>query len=71
MKFSDVMKALRSMAVREGYVHPSFPERIKEIDTFSQRLRHQMVSSILAQKSEEPSVDPAKTAEEALGKVKA
>jgi len=71
VKFSDVMKALRSMAVREGYVHPSFPERIREIDTFSQRLRHQMVSSILAQKSEETSVDPAKTAEEALGKVKA
>ena len=70
VKFSDVMKALRCMAVREGYVHPSFVEQIKQIDTFSQRLRHQMVSSILAQKSEETEVDPAKLAEEALGKVK-
>jgi len=58
------------MAVREGYVHPSFVEQIKEIDTFSQRLRHQMVSSILSRKSEETSVDPAKLAEEALEKVK-
>jgi L-lactate utilization protein LutB len=69
VKFSDVMKALRSMAVREGYVHPSFVEQIKGIDAFSQRLRHQMVSSILAQKSEQTSVDAAKIAEEALGKV--
>ena len=70
VKFSDVMKALRSMAVREGYVHPSFLEQIKEIDTFSQRLRHQMVSSILAQKSEETKVDPAKLAEETLEKIR-
>ena len=70
VKFSDVMKALRSMAVREGYVHPSFVEQIKEIDAFSQRLRHQMVSSILAQKSEETTVDPAWLAEETLEKVR-
>jgi heterodisulfide reductase subunit C len=70
VKFSDVTKALRSMAVQEGYVHPSFVEQIKQIDSFSQRLRHQMVRSILAQKSEETEVDLAKLAEEALGKVK-
>ncbi len=68
--FSDVMKALRSMAVREGYVHPSFPEKVKQIDAFSQRLRHQMVSSILDQKSEETSVSYEKLVQEALGKVK-
>ena len=71
VKFSDVMKALRSMAVREGYVHPSFVEQIKEIDAFSQRLRHQMVNSILAQKSEKTKVAPAKLAEEAQEKMKA
>ena len=69
VKFSDVMKALRSMAVREGYVHPSFAERVKSIDTFSQRLRHEMVSSILAHKSEETTVEPAKLAGEALRKL--
>ena len=45
-------------------------EQIKEVDSFSQRLRHQMVSSILAQKTEETRVDPAKVAEESLEKVK-
>jgi len=69
-KFSDIMKALRSMAVREGYVHPSFVEQVKKVDTFSQRLRHQMVSSILARKCEDTRADPVKLAEETLGKVK-
>jgi heterodisulfide reductase subunit C len=67
--FSDVMKALRSMAVREGYVHPSFVEQIKEIDAFSQKLRHQMATSIIDRKSEEIKVDPAKLAEESLGSI--
>ena len=68
--FSDVMKVLRDMAIRERYVHPSFTGRVKEIDAFSQKLRHQMVSSILARKSGEIKVDPANLAKEALGKVK-
>ena len=66
VKFSDVMKALRNMAVREGYVHPSFLEQVREIDTFSQKLRHQMVQSIVDRKSEEVRTAPAKLAEEAL-----
>jgi len=71
VKFSDVMKALRNMAVREGYVHPSFMEQVKEIDTFAQELRHQMVLSIVDKKSEEVEVAPAKLAEEALGTLRA
>ena len=71
VKFSDVMKALRNMAVREGYVHPSFVEQIKEIDTFSQKLRHQMVLSIVDKKSEEIKVEAAELAAEALKKEKA
>jgi len=70
VKFSDVMKALRSMAVREGYVHPSFAGQIKEIDTFSQKLRHQMVLSVVDKKSEEMEIDVARLAEEALEKAK-
>lgn len=68
VNFSDVMKALRSMALREGYVHPSFIDQIKEIDTLSQKLRHQMVISIVDRKSKGVRVDPAKLAEEALKK---
>ncbi|MCK4581476.1 MAG: 4Fe-4S dicluster domain-containing protein [Dehalococcoidia bacterium] len=70
VKFSDVMKALRNMAVEEGYVHPCFVARIKEIDTFSQKLRHQMVLSIVDNKSEETEVDLMKLAEEALEREK-
>lgn len=71
VKFSDVMKALRNMAVREGYVHPSFLEEVKQIDTFSQKLRHQMVLSVVDKKSEEVRTAPAKLAEEALGTLRA
>ncbi len=66
VNFSDVMKALRSMAVKEGYAHPSFADQIKEVDTFSQKLRHQIVLSIVARKSEEMKVDVEKLAKEAL-----
>lgn len=68
VNFSDVMKTLRSMALREGYVHPSFVKQIKEIDAFSQKLRHQMVISVVDRKSERIKVNPAKLAEEALKK---
>jgi len=59
VKLSDVMKALRGMAVREGYVHPSFPDRVRMIDKLSQELRHRMVQRILEKKSEEVSTDRA------------
>jgi len=59
VKFTDVMRALRTMAVSEGYVHPSFPDRIKEIDNLSEKLRHQMALSILERKTEDTQTDPA------------
>jgi len=55
--FADVMKALRNMAVKEGYVHPSFTEKIKEIDAFAQKLRHQMVISIVDDKAQKQDAD--------------
>jgi len=65
VKFTDVMRALRTMAVNEGYVHPSFPDRIKEIDNLSQKLRHQMVLSIVGGKSEDVKINPAELLAEA------
>ena len=65
VKFTDVMGALRAMAVKEGYVHSSFPDRIKTIDNFSQKLRHRMALSILESKSEDLTVDPAELLAEA------
>ncbi len=64
--FSDVMKALRSMATKEGFVQPSFAAKIKEIDVFSQKLRHEIVSEFLAQKVEGTGVEIAALAEKAL-----
>ncbi len=65
VKFTDVMRALRAMTVKECYVHPSFPERIKEIDSLSQKLRHQMALSILGRKSEDAKIDLAQLLAEA------
>ena len=69
VNFTDVMRALRAMAVNEGYVHPSFPDRIKEIDSLSQKLRHQMALSILGGKSEATEVDPVELLSKALQKM--
>jgi heterodisulfide reductase subunit C len=64
--FADIMKALRSMAVREGYVAPSFVEKVKEIDVFCQKLRHGMVSAIVGLRSQGAEVEPSGLAKETL-----
>jgi len=64
--FADIMKALRSIAVREGYVAPSFVEKVKEIDVFCQKLRHEMVSAIIGSRSRGAEVEPSGLAAEAL-----
>jgi len=64
--FSDIVKALRSMAVREGYIHPSFVDKVKEIDAFSQKLRHQMVSEIVDSRDQGVKVEPSALAAKAL-----
>ena len=66
VNFSDVMKALRSMAVREGHVDPSFVEQIRRIDVYSQKLRHQIVLGITDKKAMHLEIDPAQLAQEAL-----
>jgi len=53
VRFTDVMGALRNMAVREGYVHPSFLKVVDEIGGFTQRLRHDMLMKALVGKTEE------------------
>ena len=68
VKFADVMGALRDMAVKEGYVRPSFLKQIKTIDDFSQRIRWRMVISILdKKKSEDFQVDLDKLLAEVAG----
>jgi heterodisulfide reductase subunit C2 len=64
--FADIMKALRSMAVIEGYVAPSFVEKVKEIDVFCQKLRHEMVSAVVGSRSQGAEGEPSKLAADAL-----
>jgi heterodisulfide reductase subunit C len=68
VNFSDVMKALRYMAVREGYVNELFPEKISQIDVFMQKLRHEMVISIVDQKTTKIDKRPEQIAFELLEK---
>jgi len=58
VQFVKVMGVLREMAVREGYVKPSFLEGIAEIERFSQTLRHHMVMEVVGRKTEDFQVQP-------------
>lgn len=69
VKFSEVMRALRDMTIKEGYVHPSFIKRMEVIDNLTQRLRRQMVLSIVSSKSGEASISPEKLLAEASSKI--
>jgi heterodisulfide reductase subunit C len=47
VKFRDVMKALREMAVAEGYVNAELPGQIEQLDELSQKLRRDMVNMLV------------------------
>ena len=58
VQFVNVMGVLREMAVKEGYVSPSFLKSVEAIEKFSQTIRHHMVLSVVDRKTEELIVDP-------------
>jgi ribosomal protein L7Ae-like RNA K-turn-binding protein len=58
VKFREIMGVLREIAEKEGYVHKSFIENMKEVGKLSQIVRHKMVEKILDKKSEDLKVDP-------------
>ncbi len=58
VQFVKVMGVLRELAVKEGYVSPSFLKSVEEIDKFSQRIRHHMVMSVVDRKTEDLVVNP-------------
>jgi heterodisulfide reductase subunit C len=58
VRFSEAMEVLREMAVQEGYVHPSFPKTLKEIEAFVQTIRDRMVTAIIAKRKEEIKATP-------------
>lgn len=55
VKFGDVMRALREMAVSEGYYSGEFLERVRNVDRLAHDIRLDLVRAALAQKdAEEP-----------------
>ena len=47
VKFRDVMRALREMAVAEGYVRDELLQEIEQLDEFSQKLRRDLVNLLV------------------------
>jgi heterodisulfide reductase subunit C len=47
VKFRDVTRALREMAVAEGYVDADLPQEIEQLDELSQKLRRDLVNVLL------------------------
>lgn len=58
VKFTDIMRVLRDMAVKEGYVDSSFLQKARELDRFSQMVRHRLMKSIVAKKGKSFTLNP-------------
>jgi heterodisulfide reductase subunit C len=53
VKFGDVMRALREMAVAEGHWSPQFLQRVREVDKLAHALRLDLVRAALASKEQQ------------------
>ncbi len=49
VNFTDIMRVLRYLAVKESHVSPETFEKINELDRFSQTVRHDLVTGLFAQ----------------------
>ena len=58
VKFTDIMRVLRDMTVKKGYVDSSFLQKAKELDRFSQKVRHRLMKSIVAKKGKPFTLNP-------------
>ncbi len=52
VKFGDVMRALREMAVAEGYFSPEFLQRVRNIDRLAHEIRLDLVRAALETKEQ-------------------
>lgn len=50
VKFGDVMRALREMAVAEGYFTPEFLQRVRNVDRLAHDIRLDLIRAALEQK---------------------
>jgi len=55
VKFGDVMRAIREMAVAEGYWTPEFLQRIRNVDKLAHTIRLDLVRAALENKAQTPS----------------
>ena len=51
VKFRNVMKALREMAVAEGYVQADLLQEVELLDEFSQKLRRDLVNVLVTDRN--------------------
>ncbi len=69
VKFGDVMRALREMAVAEGYWKPEFLERIRNVDRLAHDLRLDLVRAALASREEAEPASLEAATESVAGKI--
>jgi heterodisulfide reductase subunit C len=69
VRFSEVMGVLRDMAVKEGYVDPSFPRQIAAIDKFSQTIRDKILQAIVEKRAKKTAIEPKKLLKEIIDKL--
>jgi len=70
VKFGDVMRALREMAVAEGYWKPEFLQRMRNVDRLAHDLRLDLVRAALDCRGEREAVSLDKAADVIEAKLK-
>jgi len=51
VKFREIIRALREMAVEEGYANAALIEEVEELNLLSQKLRRDMVTALVTDRS--------------------
>lgn len=69
VKFAEVVKALRQMAVEQGYAHPSFLQNMRAIDRQAHLFHHELAREAARRRREELNVDVDQLSQEVLGKL--
>jgi heterodisulfide reductase subunit C2 len=69
VNFAHITRALREIAVAEGYADLKLPELISKVDTAIQKLRKDALLKILDNSSKIESVDLTKILKEAINKI--
>jgi heterodisulfide reductase subunit C len=69
VRFSEVMAVLRDMSVKEGFVDPSFPQQISDIDRFSQTIRDKILQAVVDKRAKKVTIEPKKLLKEIIDKL--